>query len=168
MTNQLRYKLILLLSICSLYAKPALAQDRYKPQYLAILDTSKGRQLLAQCSRAAPTHVKSFWVITSKEQKLLERKFKRLLTKLSRQWGVYADFSTFHGYCVQCVGVVIHHKRFIYISAFKTALDELKTDDFKNWQTEPIVICNGGDDVWGILLNVRSKSFSQLEFNGIG
>lgn len=160
--------MVLLLVICLLSSSFVRAQDRYNPQYLTFLDTSKGPQLLRQCSREAPTNVKGFWVVGEPERALLQRKFKRLLTKLSRQYDVEPVFSTFQGYCVQCVGVIIHHKKFIYISGFRMREDYLKDEDLKNWQTEPIVLCDGGDSVWGALFNIRSNSFSQLEFSGIG
>lgn len=163
-----KHGFILIIVLCLLCVTFAHAQDRYKPQYLSFLDTSKGRQLLLQCSRSAPTNVKGFWVIREPERAELSRKFKRLLTKLSRQYNVEPVFSTFQGYCVQCIGVIIHGRKFIYISGFKLGPDELRDDEYKNWQTEPIVICDGGDSVWGALFNTRSKSFSQLKFNGVG
>jgi len=161
-------KIILFGACCLLGSTFVSGQDRFRPTYLAILDSSKGRQLLNQCSRIVPANVKGFWQIMPQDRSLLERKFKRLLTKLSRQWGVGSNFTTFQGYCFQCVGVLVHRKRFIYISGFKMNPDDLKYDDYKKWESEPIVICDGGADVWGVLLNVRSKSFSQFEYNGEG
>jgi len=168
LTGYKKHGFILIIALCLFGVMFAHAQDSYQPQYLAFLDTSKGRQLLHQCSRSAPTNVKGFWVIQEPERALLRLKFKRLLTKLSRQYNVEPVFSTFQGYCVQCVGVIIHGRKFIYISGFKMSPNELKDDDYKNWQTEPIVICDGGDSVWGALFNIGSRRFSQLAFNGVG
>ena len=38
-------------------------------------------------------------------------------------------------------------------------------DRFPDWKQEPIVNCGGGKSFWGVLFNITTTEFSDLQFN---
>jgi hypothetical protein len=132
------------------------------------LDTSKGIKLLKQCSRSSPDGVIGFWVITQDEIDLLESNFKKILVlKASKCCMIGSNIRALNTYCFQYIGVLINNKKYIYINAFYNNEDALGTY-LNKWETEPVIICDGGVGEWGALFDIKEKSFSQLSINGIG
>jgi hypothetical protein len=50
----------------------------------------------------------------------------------------------------------------IYINAFPL----WRPETFQPWRTKPVLICDGGESVWGVLYDPVSKTFRDLAFNG--
>lgn len=74
-------------------------------------------------------------------------------------------------YGYQYIGLIINDQRYIYINAFLLNIfyghDDFETI-YKDWQTKPIIFCDGGNGFWGVLFDVNTKLFSQLSINGVG
>jgi hypothetical protein len=66
----------------------------------------------------------------------------------------------------QCVGIIIHEKKFIYINALPYYDDEKIDDKFKTNYSMPLIPCDGGPAYWRILFNVQELNFTNLECNG--
>jgi hypothetical protein len=60
----------------------------------------------------------------------------------------------------QYVGILIGGQRFIYING----MGEKPDDD---WRYRLQDVCDGGSSFWGVVYNVQSGSFSDLETNGV-
>jgi hypothetical protein len=144
------------------------AQNQFKPKYFTVLDTSKGTRLLKQCSRASPDSVTGFWVVTPKDINLLEVNFRKILLLKAKQCClINGNLGTLKQICYQYIGVIIKNKKYIYINAFAVDQDELDSY-LKRWKNDPIIICDGGTSEWGVLFDLKQKSFCQLAFNGVG
>jgi hypothetical protein len=143
----------------------------FKPLFSAGLDTTQGRLLLKQCSRATPKNISSFWSISSDNIDVLESNFETIYSLTSKKccW-TDGTVDSLKNFGFQYVGVVIGGQRFIYVNAFP--LDVLET--VKHFRSKfdptktPIIVCDGGASFWGGLFNIETQTFSSLSFNGPG
>jgi hypothetical protein len=141
----------------------------FKPSFSAAFDTAQGKYLLSQCSRSTPKNIAGFWTISTEDVNLIESYFKKIysLTAEGCCWqGRKLDSLKNYGF--QYVGVVINLRKYIYVNAFR--LDEIELlkrykKDFDPTK-QPIKVCDGGNDFWGVLFEVKTKKFSHLSFNG--
>jgi hypothetical protein len=151
-------KFVILLMIVLFLANNVHGQDTLKGKYLSvILDSSKGKDALNQCSRTVPNNVTGFWVMTESDKKNLEAK----LPELKQNVGSLS----LDDYAYQYVGLIIGKQKFIYINAFYK--DLLKLDiDIVNWKNAIVMACDGGDHFWGAVYEVNKMQFSNIAFNG--
>jgi hypothetical protein len=144
------YKYIFLFCVSLMSWKLSICQDNgfipSKPEFSTILDSSKGKQLLSQCSRRTPQNISGFFQLNNSDIAILEESFNK------------AEKDTKHAF--QYMGVIIGGKRYIYINAFGP-------DSKGKWKTEPVVVCDGGSSFWGILFDIEKKKFSQFSSNGV-
>ncbi|HEY0653363.1 MAG TPA: hypothetical protein VGD65_09555, partial [Chryseosolibacter sp.] len=140
-------------------------QDNYyQPKYSTILDSSKGERLLRQCSRGTPRDISAYWTPTEKDVQKIEINFKKVIKLKSPNGQAISNLDKF---AFQYIGVTIKTKKFIYLNAFHfNSVDEFNTF-YKNWTTDPIVMCDGGDHYWGVLFDLNKLKFRDLEVNGI-
>jgi hypothetical protein len=140
------------------------AQDNsYKPRYSTILDSSMGERLLKQCSRATPKDISEYWSPTRKDVQVIEARFKKVMELKSSNGQAVSNLDKF---AFQYMGVTIETKRYVYLNAFQVDNDAGFSTFYKNWETNPIVICEGGDSYWGTLFDLDKLKFSTLEMNG--
>lgn len=141
-------------------------QEIWTPQYSTILDSAHGTKLLKQCSRAVPLYIADFFNLNESEIKLLERHFSNLKNLRAEKSGsIGSTIPSLEKFGCQYMGVKINGSKYIYINAFR--VDNVDPDSFyKNWQTDPIIICDGGNYFWGVLFNLETFEFSQLYING--
>jgi hypothetical protein len=59
----------------------------------------------------------------------------------------------------QYVGVIVNGHRAIYINAFPSGTTY--------WHSHLVSVCDGGASFWGVLYDVGTRTFSQLEVNGV-
>ena len=144
------------------------AQDySYKPEYSTVLDSTFGKVLLHQCSRATPKSVKKNWNPTKDDIEKLEKNFKKVLELRATVCCIIGlPVPSLDGYAFQYLGVTINKRKYIYINAFANGSEE-PNKSFKNWEFEPVVVCDGGEHYWGVLFDLEKLEFSQLSFNGI-
>jgi hypothetical protein len=128
------------------------------PTNCAILPVSQGPQLLKQCSRSTPEDISGYWTPSPSQINAAEKSLPELLTRS----GYKFKLSSFRR---QYMGVISHGKKIIYVNAFPAS----RYSDTKeiHWQTEAIVICDGGDRFWGVEFDPEDNQFHNLQFNGI-
>lgn len=148
MAVRLRIFLIFALSVTQLAAS-SLARERW-----TILPTSEGKDLVGQCSRECPYDAKSFWAPSTSQVAGIEQRLPALL----HASGHKIDLS--HS-CRQYLGIVVHGKRIIYMSAIDISV--ISGDD---WRAKALVVCDGGDIFWGVEFDPATNTFAHLAFNG--
>ena len=158
-----------IISILILLGLAACAQTKkYTPNYFTILDQIEGRNVLDQCSRTSPTKVENFFTPTSNEVSVLENNFRKLLkTKSIDCCNPAVQIKKLKRTVFQYTGLIIDHKKYIYINAFQIDSPEDLHNYYPDWQFKPVIICDGGESVWGVLFNLDEKKFLQLTFNGV-
>lgn len=154
------FTLILTTGLCQDYG--------LKPKYSVTFDKEKGSRLLKQCSRGTPNNISSYWTLTEDEIKLLEDNFKKI-KKLKSSDCCYPGtmLGNLNKYGFQYVGVTINDRRYIYINAFEINSQRDFETLYKNWQTEPIIMCDGGESYWGVLFDLDKLKFKDLIVNGV-
>lgn len=139
-----------------------------KPSFSVTLDSTKGAQLLKQCSRGIPGNVKSFWTPASNDIQNLESNLDNLKKVVARDCCIIgAKIDSLQSFAFQYLGVVIKGKKYIYINAFPPKTVEHYKERKLDLATTPVVVCDGGDHYWGVLFDPETKQFSSLAFNGV-
>ena len=141
-----------LISSCA----PAPQASELVPSYITVLPVKAGAEVLNQCSRSTIQNPDSFWVPTSDEVNAIEQELPQYLSRS----GGRQPSSPLDEYFRQYIGVVAQKQRLVYINFFR------RSDSDESWQTEPVIVCDGGDSYWGIVYNVDQKTFERPEFNG--
>lgn len=144
-------------------------KNNFTPEFSTIILSNKGKELLNQCSRAVPEKIENYYDLTANEIQKLENNFRNILEIKSSECCMKGlKIKKLKGYIFQYTGIVLNRKKYIYINAFKVeSKEDLKTY-YKNWKTEPVIVCDGGESFWGALFELETESFSQLSINGIG
>jgi hypothetical protein len=125
-----------------------------------ILPLAEGPKLLAQCSRSSPGDaVTRFWTPSAAQIQALEQRLPSLL----RKSGHDIVISRFHR---QYIGFILHGKKLIYLNAFP-ADDIASWHSRANWRTTAWIVCDGGDDYWGVEFDPATQTFHDLAFNGV-
>ena len=63
-------------------------------------------------------------------------------------------------YYRQYVGIVVSNHKLIYVSAISDELVPL------NWKQEPVIVCDGEENYWGVIYDTVLGKFSDLYVNG--
>lgn len=123
-----------------------------------LLPESEAKNLARQCSRKPPPKFKKTWQPTGADLKAMESKFSKIKGLATTSGGGVEDPEDFY---MQYIGIIVKGKRFIYVNAFGGY-----PEPPKGWKDHAYVICDGGTD-WGVLYNVETGEFSDLDINGI-
>ena len=144
-------------------------QDNYyKPKYSTTLESSKGEQILKQCSRETPKNISSYWTPTQNDIERLEAQFMKVKDiKANACCLINGTIRTLDNFGFQYIGVTIKKKKYIYLNAFHVDNDADFSTFYKNWKTDPIIMCDGGDYYWGVLFDLDKLKFSDLAINGV-
>ena len=124
--------------------------------HYAILPVSQGPRLMKPCSRPGPKAVTGFWEPTPAQVQSIEKRLPAFLAK----GGHKAKLSDS---CRQYIGIISHGKKLIYLNAFPTIFGSRPT---MNWKTTAVIVCDGGDSVWGVEFDPADNSFYAFEANG--
>jgi hypothetical protein len=144
-------------------------KDKFVPVYSTIISSNKGPEMLRQCSRSVPDKVGSYFDLTLNDIQVLENNFKNVLKiKASDCCLLGGMIKNIRNYCFQYVGIAINSKKYIYINAFQIESEQDLKIFFKDWKTNPVVVCDGGESFWGVLYDIESGQFIQLSINGVG
>ncbi|HEY4211802.1 MAG TPA: hypothetical protein VGM84_10005 [Steroidobacteraceae bacterium] len=125
-----------------------------------ILPAGLGPTALNQCSRSSPQNVEEFFTPDPGDVADMEIRLVPYIKNRSARMH-------FESYGRQYVGFTRKGRRYLYGNFFNLKL----FDSFfrlKDPQSKPVVICDGGDNFWGIVYSLDSRSFSDLQFNGVG
>jgi len=133
-----------------------------------MISSNKGADMLRQCSRAVPDKVSGYFDLSINDIQGLENNFKKVLELKASDCCILGGvIKNIKDYCFQYVGLVINSKKYIYINAFQVeSAHDLETF-FKDWKTNPIIACDGGDSFWGVLYDMETGLFAQLSINGV-
>ena len=123
-----------------------------------ILDPSLGPQVMKQCSRRTPTHIQSFWRPEEKEISILETRLQAFLMN-SNPLSDHLPITKYHA---QYVGFITAGKRYIYGNLYTLGGGTSDIDETK----VPVVVCDGGRQLWGFVYSPETGEFSEFEFNG--
>ena len=141
---------------------------KFTPEYSTIITSYKGPEMLKQCSRSVPNNVENYFDLTVIEIGELEDNFKKVLDIKST--GCCYSGIKLHGlkdYVFQYTGLIIKGEKYVYINAFQIESSDDLTRFYKDWKVNPVIICDGGDSVWGVLFDLKNKKFLQLAINGV-
>jgi len=122
-----------------------------------LLPETLGQEMMKQCSRRTPTQIERFWMPEQKDIDLLEARLA-LFRATTRGGSDHLPISKYHR---QYVGFTSGSARYIYAD-FYPAFEGSDIDEARM----PVIICDGGKQVWGVVYSPQSGQFSQLEFNG--
>ena len=67
----------------------------------------------------------------------------------------------FQQYSRQYVGFLKDGKQYIYGNFFK------REPETAHAASVPVVMCDGGDNYWGVVYSLDSKTFADIRFNGL-
>lgn len=147
-----------------------ICQDfEFKPEYNVALEPEKGKNLLSQCSRGAPSNISSYWKVTERDILSLEDNLKKIKKiKSANCCFPGTAIRELNKYGFQYIGVTIKKRKYIYINAFYiNSNDQLKTI-YEKWDSEPLIMCDGGNHYWGVLFDLQKLNFEDLMINGLG
>jgi hypothetical protein len=151
-----------------LFSQSNISIDKHNPLYNVILTKDKGEKLLNQCSRAVPSNITDYFDLEKENISLLENNFKKLLKVKAKDCCLIGGkIDSLDNYAFQYIGVIINNRKYIYINAFYIETENDFSTWYKNWTTEPVIVCDGGDSFWGVLFDLKSHKFSHLAINGI-
>jgi hypothetical protein len=114
--------------------------------------------LVHQCSRSSPTEATGFWTPSAAQIEAVEQRLPELLGKSGHDI-VVSRFNR------QYIGFVRHGKKLIYLSAFPAF--DIERRDQTDWRKEAWIVCDGGDDYWGVEFDPATQRFHDLDFNGV-
>lgn len=168
-------KIILILSLFLLSTQVSSqdkSNDRFYPKYNTPLSQDQGVKMMMQCSRSTPHNINGFFDISDSEILLVNNHLCDIQTLKSTEGGIIGGkIERLEDYGYQYIGVNISNRRYIYINAFFIDIayeqDSFKTW-YKEWKTQPIIVCDGGNGFWGILFDIENHTFSQFAINGVG
>ena len=133
--------------------------------------------LLKQCSRSVP-YVTSTWEVDDESFEKLKSDFGQIKKVKER---IYRDSTLtiyFEGHSIsnlddfdyQIGGVNVEGTEYLYLNAFPDDYLEDWPKDIlakPNLKSDPVTVCDGGIDFWGILYNPEKREFSELAVNGM-
>lgn len=117
-----------------------------------------GKQAIAlskQCSRPAPEGVIGSWKPSPKQIRRLEEHLHQYLRE-----HYPAIYQRIHQHYFQFAGLSRKQGRFIYINA----LDEYAHNN-PDWRHSAFIVCDGGDQFWGLEYEPITEKFSAMHFN---
>ena len=127
-----------------------------------VFPAEKAKTLLVQCSRGAPQGVTGFWLPRSAQIAQLEKLLPGLLEKnLSGQ-----RHPPVQNYMRQYAGIITQNRHLIYVNGFGSYSHD-PYDRSGKWRTEAQVVCDGGNNFFGVEYDPQTKAFEGLGFNGV-
>lgn len=131
-----------------------------------VLFGSWAETMLDQCSRHTPAYEGS-WTPTEQQISKLEKDLPNL-NKLNAVncCGKGKIIGKASEYKRQYVGIISKSKKTIYINAYPSNWSLFESKEAIAGY--PVSMCDGGKNYWGAVYNPKTRSFSELAFNGEG
>ena len=126
-----------------------------------LLHPTAARQIFRQCSRSAPSAKSDLWEPSTKDLDDLEALLAKYLDRRGAEGKAVPPKRT--KYHRQYVGFIRNGERFIY-GNFYPASDEFGIDEAH----QAVQVCDGGHVFWGIVYVVKTRTFEEPQFNGVG
>jgi len=149
---------VLILAALSLQAwaiEPVSVSDR-----AVVLNPERASQMVKQCSRRSPTEVSGSWMPTLGDITLIEKALPQFIAHRAR---LHRPASA---YCRQYVGLISRGRKIIYVNALLASEFKDRDPDAIDWKKEPVVVCDGGGDAWGVEFDPHTNRFHNFAVNG--
>lgn len=127
-----------------------------------VLHGPSAREIFHQCSRTAPARNSELWEPSNKDINDLEIALTKYLNARAKEGRPHPPNGI--NYHRQYVGFFRNGERFIYGNFYPPA--DQRYGKYEGLR--PIGMCDGGDTFWGIVYRVKTKTFEEPQFNGIG
>ena len=116
------------------------------------------------CSRDAPPLTLRTWDPSADDMDRLRQDLRRLIGVQSTRCCMPGRvLKTLDGARIQVVGTIrIGGKKALYLNALTSDYVE----DYVEFSTKAIKVCDGGERFWGALYDPEDGTFSELAFNG--
>jgi hypothetical protein len=121
--------------------------------YGVILKSGHAKALLSQCSRAAPEKISAQWTPSKDQIEQLESKLPAYKQELKRPM---TQLSSFYR---QYAGFIAGGRKIIYVNLFPKRIDP-------DWRSRAVMVCDGGEQFWGVEFEVNTGQFVNPAFNG--
>jgi hypothetical protein len=135
-----------------------------------ILPVSKGKSLLAQCSRLAPEHVSQFWEPSADDIDELEIALQKYLESRAKAGKPVPPKNVmFHRQYIgfmKRAGSDPQEELFIYGNFYPEEVSSEMVKKKFDESVQPVVACDGGNAFWGIIYKPSTKTFEEIAFNG--
>lgn len=121
---------------------------------------------LRTCTRCFTYEIENYFTVSLQEVCQLHQNLDKLVS-LKTTGCYYDDESIINhlNYGYQYVGVVVDNQRYIYINGFYD-FDRNLDEWHPHWNREIYSVCDGGKYYWGVLFDLHTEEFSELEFSG--
>jgi hypothetical protein len=149
---RLPYMRIFILSFFLILTVQAAANTNWQT-YGVIFRGEQAKALLQQCSRAELEKVSAQWTPSVQQITQLELKLPAYKQKLGRPT---AQLSNFYR---QYAGFMAGGRKIIYVNLFPKSTDP-------KWRSRAAVVCDGGEQFWGVEFEVDTGQFVNPAFNG--
>jgi hypothetical protein len=121
--------------------------------YGVILRGAEAKGLLRQCSRASPEKVSAQWTPSKTQIAQLEEKLPAFQKTLKPLNGLRSSFYR------QYAGFIAGGRKLIYVNLFPSNVDP-------KWRSRAVIVCDGGEQFWGVEFEVDTENFVNVAFNG--
>lgn len=166
MKNRFKYFGLLVGLIILCWGSSFAQNHKFIPKFSTTISAEEAPNLLKQCSRSVPEKVKGYIDLKNDDIKKLESDFKKVLTVKPEGCCYSGNIRRLKNHGYQYAGLIINNKKYIYINAFHMDSEE-DLERYKDWKTTPVIVCDGGENYWGVLYDVENGTFSQLSMNGV-
>lgn len=158
----------------TLYPDP---RNGFKAEWGVVFPAGRAELLTRQCSRAVPGKPEGTWDPSPAQINRLEMSLTNFIDIFFRRHFIDragARALVPENYYRQYGGVTLGGRRFIYVNGFHRSHIELQQDLKKdmpdwpivNWQSDPVMVCDGGPSYFGALFNPDANLLVDVEFNG--
>jgi hypothetical protein len=153
-----------------LLAATAQAAPALDPTAGAIFSPAQAKQLLHQCSRSVPSAT-DFWQPDATTIRGLEARLPNALTAIwqdHRRADSNAPSQPVFNFGRQYAGLIVGGRKIVYVNVFPNDMTDFdgKKPVRYDWKSKPVIVCDGGDNFFGIEYDPETKTFSHFEFNG--
>jgi hypothetical protein len=136
-----------------------------------LLPVSQAKTVSDQCSRPAPNDFSDTWEPNQAQIEEMEWKLNDISKLEVKSCCIIGGRVEEPGdWYRQYVGLIWHGRKVIYINGvsrdkpnYKVIRDGMVIGD---WTTDAVMVCDGGT-AWGVIYDVRTKTFSELAVNGV-
>ncbi|MGH6616803.1 hypothetical protein [Sphingomonas sp.] len=142
-------------------AVPGVAAEPVLPRGAFILPGSAVSGMLQQCSRDVPKAGQGSWQPRPADILALEAALPEMLRRQSPRDPLFWK-NVPHDWRRQYVGIVRGGHRYIYGNFAKDNSDS----NGVNWRREPMQVCDGGRNYFGVEYDVAGRRFTHVAFNG--
>ncbi len=133
----------------------------FPPSGRFLLSPPAARLIFDQCSRSAPSPKSDLWEPSTKDLDDLEASLEKYL-HLRENSGKAVPPKNIKCHR-QYVGFIRNGERYVY-GNFYPGSEEFAVNE----AIHAVQVCDGGNNFWGIVYSVKTGTFEEPQFNGVG